>query len=163
MINLVYKDLRRLAAKFFQSEKPNHTLQPTALVHEVYIRLAKHLDATWHSRTHFFAVASRALRRILVDHARERGAAKRGGDRCRVTLDGGMAVWPGKDIDLLALDEALRRLGDMDDRQVRVVEMRFFGGMTVTEVAETLGVSKRLVESDWTLARTWLYRELCEN
>ncbi|MDP7028897.1 MAG: ECF-type sigma factor [Phycisphaerales bacterium] len=151
----VYDELRRIAQKAMNNERPGHTLQATALVNEVYLRL----DASarrWHSRAHFFAAASEAIRRILIDHARSRGAAKRGGSLGRVPMDDGLALAGTGAVDLLDLDAALQDLGDMDPRMARVVELRFFGGLDVAEVAEVLGFSKRTIENDWSTARAWL-------
>lgn len=159
-MSIVYEELRRLAVWHLSGERRDHTLTPTALVHEAFIRLvdaaaAQHLD-----RVHFLAFASKIMRRVLVDHARSHDAAKRGGGRCRITLHGDVAVTAGPEIDFLALDETLERLAALDERQAAIVELRFFGGLTVEEVAEILGVSKRLVEGEWALARAWLRREL---
>lgn len=159
---MIYEELRRLAAWYLASERPDHTLTPTALVHEAFIRLVDAAVTERLDRVHFLAVASTVMRRVLVDHARAHGADKRGGQRCRITLHGDVAVTSGPDLDFLALDEALRRLTELDERQARVVELRFFGGLTVEEVAEVLGVSKRLVEGEWAMARAWLRRELTE-
>lgn len=157
MFGVVYDELRRLAAQYLSRERSGHTLQPTALVHEAYLRLAAQ-SAEWDSKTHFFAVGARVMRRLLIDHARARGRDKRGGDWQRVTLDP-VAV-ELDDAALLALDDALERLAKLDAREAQIVELRFFAGMTVEEIAAELGVSKRTVESDWTHARAWLRREL---
>jgi len=157
---LVYDEFRALAAHHLAGERKNHTLQPTALVHEAYLRLIDQTRVDWQGRTHFFAIGSQAIRRVLIDHARGKARAKRGGGMARVTLDDAIALAPQRDEDLLALDEALEKLEKLDPRQAKVVEMRFFGGMTVEEVAEALGVSKRTVEGEWTMARAWLLREL---
>jgi RNA polymerase sigma factor (TIGR02999 family) len=160
LLPLVYDEFRALARHYLAQERMNHTLQPTALVHEAYLKLVDQTRVDWQGRSHFFAVAAQAMRRILVDHARSRQREKRGGGRPRVTLDEAVALSPQKDEDVLALDEALEKLAALDARQAKVVELRFFGGMSVEEVAEALGVSKRTVEGDWTFARAWLSREL---
>jgi len=163
LLPLVYDELRDLARRFLARERRDHTLQPTALVHEAYLRLVDQERVAWRGRTHFLAVGAQAMRRLLVDHARGRKRIKRGGHWRRVTLDdraellAGRAVGPA---DILALEAALEKLADLDPTQVRVVELRFFGGLKVGEVAEILGVSKRTVEGHWTHARAWLRREL---
>jgi RNA polymerase sigma factor (TIGR02999 family) len=160
LLPLVYDEFRALARHYLAQERANHTLQPTALVHEAYLKLVDQSRVDWQGRSHFFAVAAQAMRRILVDHARSRQRDKRGGGRARVLLDEAVALSPQKDEDVLALDEALERLAQLDPRQAKVVELRFFGGMNVEEVAAALQVSKRTVEGDWTFARAWLSREL---
>ena len=160
LFQLLYGDLRELAARFLQKERRGHTLQPTALVHEVFLKLVDQSRVDWKGRTHFFAVGAQAMRRVLVDHARGRRRAKRGGDRQRIVLDEHIALSPERDEDLLALEEVLTKLAEVDSRQAAIVEMRFFGGMSVAEVAEVLGVSKRTIESEWTMVRAWLRREL---
>jgi len=157
----LYQELRRLAADFLSRERADHTLQPTALVHEAWMRLADQDGSRWNDRAHFFAIASQAMRRILVDHARRKLADKRGSDPLRVTLS--PDITPSVDangLDLLALDEALDRLADLDPRQAHVVELRFFAGLNVEEVAELLDVSARTIAGDWRLARAWLSRAL---
>ncbi len=163
LLPLVYERLRSLARRMIARERPGHTLQPTALVHEAYLKLVDQSRVDWRGRTHFFAVGARAMRRLLVDHARGRHRAKRGGGWARVTLAEGIPSFGegGLDADqLLDLDEALTRLAVLDAREAEVVELRFFGGLTVPEVAHLLGVSQRTVEGDWTHARAWLRREL---
>ncbi len=160
LMPLVYDELRALAAQHLRSERPNHTLQPTALVHEAYLKLIDQTRVQWQGRTHFFAIGAQIIRRILVDHARQHKRRKRGGGAARVTLDDAVALAPQRDEEILALDEALERLAKLDPRQAQVVEMRFFGGLSVKEVAEQLKVSTRTVEGDWTMARAWLLREL---
>ena len=160
LLPLVYEDFRALALRHLARERAGHTLQPTALVHEAYLKLVDQTRVNWQGRTHFFAVGAQAMRRILVEHARSRRREKRGGDRQRVELDEGAALAPERGVDLLDLDEALRRLEALDERQARVVELRFFGGMNMEEVAQALGVSKRTAEGDWRMARAWLHREL---
>ncbi len=157
---LVYDELRRLAASALRRERQAHTLQPTALVHEVFLRM---VDGTgrWQDRTHFVAIAARAMRRVLVDHARARNAIKRGGGELRVSLDDiELAADAATDVDLVALDAALGRLAALDERQARIVELRFFGGLTVEETAALIGASDRTVKRDWQMARAWLKREL---
>ncbi len=162
LLPLVYDQLHAVADSFFRRQPRNHTLQPTALVHEAYLRLVDQSDEKWKSRAHFFAVAAKAMRQILINHAERRGAAKRGGDRHKLTLNEELTPAPRHDIDLLVLDEALSRLSNLSERMGRVVELRFFGGLTVAEVAHVLDVSKRTVEGDWETARAWLSRELSE-
>jgi len=156
---LVYKELRRLAQWHLNGERPGHTLQATALVNEAYLRLVDINQIQWQDRAHFFAMAARQMRRILIDAARARGNQKRGADVRKVSLTQGLSV-PDRPEDLIALDEALEALGEIDERRVRVVEMRFFGGLSVDEVAEVLKVSADTVKRDWKLAKAWLGREL---
>jgi RNA polymerase sigma-70 factor, ECF subfamily len=158
----VYQELRSLAAQFFRREPESNTLQPTALVHEAYVKLVDQRDVDWQGRTHFFAVAAQAMRRILVDRARRRRAAKRGGKQNRLLLDGDLLPGPEPNDDLLAVDEALSKLARLDGRQAQLVELRFFGGLSVTEAAEVLGMPKRSAEREWTMVRAWLRRELSE-
>jgi RNA polymerase sigma factor (TIGR02999 family) len=163
LLPLVYDELRRLARGYMSRETPGHTLQPTALVHEAYIRLVDATQVNWQGRTHFLAVGARVMRRLLIDHARGRGRQKRGGGWRKVTLAEGVHPFSDDDLDLeelLHLNRALDRLNELDERQARVVELRFFGGLTVPEVAQVLGVSTRTIEGDWTHARAWLKREL---
>ncbi len=163
LLPLHYDELKRLAAGYMRRERGDHTLQPTALVHEAYLKLADRTAPGWKSRSHFVAGCALAMRRVLVDHARARGRAKRGADWHRVTL----AEIPDSPLarqltfeEVLHLNDALDRLVELDARQARVVELRFFGGLSVAEVAEVLDVSRRTVEGDWTHARAWLGREL---
>ncbi len=160
LMPLVYDELRALAEAYLQHERPDHTLQATALVNEAYVRLIKQEDVEWKNRAHFFAVAAQAIRRILVDHARGHQRAKRGGGQQRVRLEPDVAVLKQRDIDLLALDETLVRLAELHQRQAQVVELRFFGGLSLKDVATYLGVSPRTVDGDWSMARAWLRREL---
>jgi len=162
LLPLVYEELHRLADGFFRRERKDHTLQPTALVHEAYVRLIKQTRVEWKGRAHFLAVAAQAMRRILIDHAQRRRAAKRGRAWHRVTLVEADTPAPAPEVDLLALNEALEALEKLDPRQCRVVELRFFGGLSVKEVAEVLGVSDRTIELDWRMARSWLYTRLKE-
>ncbi len=160
LLPLVYDELRALAESFLKHERKGLTLQATALVHEAYLRLIKQDEVEWRDRTHFFVIAAQVIRRILVDHARERRRLKRGGDRARVQLDDDVALLPERDLDLVALDEALARLAQLDPRQARLVELRFFGGLTLQEIADFQNVSLRTVTGDWSMARAWLRREL---
>jgi RNA polymerase sigma factor (TIGR02999 family) len=157
---LVYDELRRLAESYMRRERPDHTLRPTALIHEAYLRLIDQSQPEWRGRSHFFSFAAHLMRQILVDYARARGAGKRGADFQRVTLTGAEAAAPERNIDLVALDEALDRLSAFDERRARVLELRFFGGLTEEETAESLGISVATVRRDLRLAESWLYREL---
>jgi RNA polymerase sigma factor (TIGR02999 family) len=157
---LVYAELRRIAAREMRREKPGRTLQTTALVHEAYLRLLKDASLSFESRAHFLGVAARAMREILIEHARARSARKRGGGAVRLTLDDLVAPVSSPSIDVLALDEALQRLARLDERHARVVELRYFGGLSVEETAAALELSPATVKRDWTLARAWLFREL---
>ncbi len=159
LVPLVYDELYHLAVHYMQSEREDHTLQPTALVHDAWMRLVDQRHASWQNRAHFFGIAAQAMRRILVDHARRKRSAKRhGGDR--VTLDESVAVEPQRSVDLIALDDALHKLTALDPRQARVVELRFFGGLNIEQTAEALGVSLATVNRDWTFARAFLRREM---
>jgi RNA polymerase sigma factor (TIGR02999 family) len=163
LLPLVYDELRLLARRYLNRERPGHTLQPTALVHEAYIKLVDQSRVDWQGRTHFFAVGAKVMRNLLIDHARAKGRAKRGGGRHRVTLAEGLTPFANGELNidqLLAVNESLDRLAELDPRQAKVVELRFFGGLTVPEVALVLGVSQRTIEGDWTHARAWLKREL---
>jgi RNA polymerase sigma factor (TIGR02999 family) len=161
-MDLVYEPLRALAQSYFRRQPDASTLQPTALVHEVYLRMVGKTEVEWQDRAHFFAICATAMRGILADHARRRRAAKRGGDRQRVTLSG--AALPEREdvVDLLDLDEALMELAALSERQARIVEYRLFAGMTVPEIAHALGVSKRTVDNDWAMARAWIGARLSE-
>jgi RNA polymerase sigma-70 factor, ECF subfamily len=162
LFSLLYGALRDLASRYLKGEKPDHTLSPTDLVHEAYMKLVDQTKVEWRGKTHFLAIGAQAMRRILVDHARYKHRAKRGGGRIRIQLNEQVALSPQKDEDLLALDEALVKLAEVDPRQAAIVELRFFGGLNVAEVAEVLGVSKRTVENEWTAVRAWLRRELAD-
>ena len=156
----VYDELRRLAASYMRQERDAHTLQATALANEAYVRLADQTKVHWRGRAQFLAIAARAMRQILVDHARRREAEKRGGGQARVTISDTAATFGQPVLDLLALDEALAALGTLDERKARVVELRFFAGLTTKEAAEALGASETTVDDDWALARAWLRRRL---
>ncbi|MBK6485360.1 MAG: sigma-70 family RNA polymerase sigma factor [Gemmatimonadetes bacterium] len=159
LVPMVYGELHNLAVHYMRLERGDHTLQPTALVHEAYMRLVDQRNASWQNRSHFFGIAAQAMRRILVDHARRKRAGKReGGDR--VTLDASVAEAPERSVDLIALDDALTRLAELDPRQARVVELRFFGGLDIEQTAESLGISPATVKRDWTFARAFLQREM---
>jgi RNA polymerase sigma factor (TIGR02999 family) len=160
LIPLVYGELRRLAASYLRKERSDHTLQPTALVHEAYLRLRDVRGIDWQSRAHFFALAAQLMRRILVDHARAHRASKRGGSREPVALDDALVFSPPRAEQFVALDEALTRLAKRDRRQSQIVEMRFFGGLDEQEIASLLGISTRTVKRDWRIAKAWLFREL---
>lgn len=157
---LVYAELRRIAAREMRREKPGRTLQTTALVHEAYLRLLKDAALSFENRSHFLGIAARAMREILIEHARARAARKRGGGGVRLTLDDAVAGAAAPSIDVLAIDEALQRLARLDERHARVVELRYFGGLSVEETAVALSLSPATVKRAWTLARAWLYREL---
>jgi RNA polymerase sigma factor (TIGR02999 family) len=160
LMPVVYDQLRALAGKMLESERPGATLQPTALVNEAYLRLIDQTRVDWKGRSHFFAIGATIMRRILVDYARAKNRYKRGGGWKRVELEGAAELSIGRDDDVLAVDEALEKLKSIDPVQAKIVEMRFFGGMTVAEVAEVLQVSKRKIEYEWQMIRAWLRREL---
>lgn len=160
LMPLVYDEMRRLARSFLAKERRDHTLQPTALVNEAYMRLVDQTRANWQNRAHFYGIASSMMRRILIDHARARVTDKRGGAAVRLSLEDVQAPAEQRAAGFIALDEALERLARLDARKSRVVEMRFFGGMTDEEIAAALGVTTRTVLRDWKKARLWLYREL---
>ena len=161
LMPIVYADLRRVAAGYMRREAAGHALQPTALVHEAYVRLVDQKQVKWRNRAHFFGVAAVLMRRILVDHARRRRAEKRGGDWERVTLAGDeVATDTHKEIDVLALDEALERLAQFDPQQERIVELRYFGGLTIDETAEVVGISAATVVREWTIAKAWLRADM---
>jgi RNA polymerase sigma-70 factor (ECF subfamily) len=160
LLALVYEELRQLASRYLHGERPGHTLQTTALVHEAYLRLIDQRRVQMADRVHFMALAAQAMRRVLVDHARGRRSEKRGHGMQRVPLDDAVSLFESRSTDLAALDEALGELSRVNDRQGRIVELRFFGGMTQEETAEALGLSKRTVERDWRHARAWLYQKL---
>jgi RNA polymerase sigma factor (TIGR02999 family) len=160
LLPIVYQELRRLAAGYLRRERPGQTLQPTALVHEAYLRLMKDRPDRWKNRAHFCAIAAHSMRQILIERARARGALKRGGAQPRVTLDEALVAGGTQSFDILALDDALERLGALDPEQARLVELRFFGGLTVEETAEAMSISPATVKRHWAIARAWLAREL---
>jgi len=160
LLPIVYQELRRLAASYLRRERPGQTLQPTALVNEAYLRLLKDRPDRWQNRAHFCAIAAHSMRQILIERARARGALKRGGVRARVTLDDALVAGSDRSIDLIALDHALEKLAALDPVQARLVELRFFGGLTIEETAEALEMSPATVKRHWTVARAWLAREL---
>ena len=161
--NLTYEELRRIAYRMLQSERADHTLSGTALVHEAFVKLVDQNRVNWQDRAHFFAVAAQACRRILIDHARKHRAQKRGGGRARITLDRLQIEAERKSEDLIDLHEALERLETLNSRLSRIVEYRYFGGLSEAEIAEVLGISERTVRRDWVKARGWLYDELQHN
>jgi RNA polymerase sigma factor (TIGR02999 family) len=160
LLPIVYDELRRLAASFFRRERLNHTLQPTALVHEAYLHLVDQSRPGWENRAHFFGAAAQLMRRILIDHARSHNAAKRGGGEIRVSLADDVATTGQRELDLIVLDEALDELTALDAEQGRIVEMRYFGGLSIEETAEALGVSPATVKREWSTAKAWLYRRM---
>jgi len=160
LIPLVYEELHRLAHRYISHENPGHTLQTTGLAHEAYLRLIEVKTVRWQDRAHFFAVAARMMRRILVDLARSRQNLKCGGGAHQVSLDGVFVAAPERSPDMLALDEALQKLAVLNPRQSQVVELRYFGGLTEEQVGQAINISERTVRSDWRLAKSWLYREL---
>ena len=162
LVPVVYKELRRLAHCELRKERPNHTLQSAALVHEAYFRLLGQNPPQWESRTHYFAIAAQLMRQILVDYARRRRASKRGSGVCMLTLEDAVALpqRKDKDVDVIALDDALNTLAELDPRQSRVVELRFFAGLSLEETSEVMGIATATVQRDWTAARAWLHREI---
>lgn len=160
LVPLVYEELRRLAAYHMRRERPDHTLQATALVHEAFLRLTEQKGISWQGKAHFFGIASQLMRRILVDHARGRLRTKRGGGRQKLSLDESLLLTEARSEELVSVNESLDRLAKLDPRQARIVELRFFGGLSVEETAEVTGVSPKTVKRDWSLAKAWLYQEL---
>ena len=160
LLPVVYQELRRLAASYIRHEKPGQTLQPTALVHEAYLRLMKDRPDRWQNKAHFCAIAAHSMRQILIERARARNAQKRWGEKARITLEEELVQGGERAVDLLALDEAIERLAALDPEQARIVELRFFGGLTVEETADALDISPATVKRHWTVARAWLAREL---
>jgi RNA polymerase sigma factor (TIGR02999 family) len=160
LLPVVYQELKRIAGGHLRNERPGHTLQPTALVHEAYLKMVNYRDISWQNRAHFMGVAATVMRQILMDYARTRSREKRGGGARQVTLDDALVVTDDRASDLVAIDEALSRLEQLDARQAKVVELRFFGGLSVEETAEAMGISAPTVKREWSSARAWLYREL---
>jgi RNA polymerase sigma factor (TIGR02999 family) len=160
LVPLVYDELRRIARRCLSTERNSHTLQPTALVHEAYMRLARHNSIEWQDRAHFFAQAARMMRQILVDHARKRMAGKRGGKNITLVLDEALAASKGPVLDVLALDDAMERLASLDPRQCQIVELRFFGGLSIEETAEVMNISPATTKREWATARVWLYKAM---
>ena len=163
LMPLVYAELHRLAHRHIKKERPGHTLQTSALLNEAFLRLVDQRDVRWQSRAQFFGIAAQMMRRILVDHARAKGRAKRGGSDIRVSLDDANMIAKGADLDVIAIDEALERLAKIDEQQSRIVELRFFSGLTVEETAEVLKISPATVKRDWSMAKAWLHREITRN
>jgi RNA polymerase sigma factor (TIGR02999 family) len=162
LMPVVYDELRRLAGAYMRRERVDHTLQATALVHEAYLKLVEQRSVNWQSRAHFFGIAAQLMRRILIDHARGHSRQKRGGDEKKVSLDEAFVLSEQQADELLAVDDSLNQLAKIDPRQAKVVEMRFFGGLSVEEAAEALGVSPKTVKRDWSVAKAWLYADLKE-
>jgi RNA polymerase sigma factor (TIGR02999 family) len=161
LMPLVYSELRRLASNYLRRERGEHTLQPTALVNEAYLKLVNQRNAKWQNRAHFFGISAQLMRRILVDHARQHRAVKRGGsEQQRISITSAEKLVEQPEVDLLALNEALEELARMDEQQSRIVELKFFGGLAIEEIAEVLGIGHATVERDWKLARAWLRRQL---
>jgi RNA polymerase sigma-70 factor, ECF subfamily len=160
LISLVYGELRRLAATYMRRERSDDTLQPTALVHEAYLKLVQQRNVDWQGRSHFFSIAAQMMRRILIDHARERLREKRGGGKKPISLDDAIVIAPEQSLELICLNRSLDRLARFDPRQAKIVELRFFGGLSVDEVAEALGVSAKTVQREWNVAKAWLHGDL---
>ncbi|HBB87436.1 MAG TPA: RNA polymerase subunit sigma-70 [Blastocatellia bacterium] len=163
LLELVYDDLRNLAAAYMRDERNDHTLQATALVHEAYMRMVDWENVSWENRAQFFAVAAQVMRRVLIDHARGKNAAKREGSQHKLALDDAVSFANEKEFDLLALEDALRRLEKLDPRQAKIVELRFFGGLSIDEAAHVLKISTTTVKREWTMAKAWFQRELSQN
>ena len=162
LLPIVYGELRRAARRFLRRERTNHTLSSTALVNEVYLQLVDQTAVQWQNRAHFFGIAANLMRQILVQHARRHQTAKRGGGQYLLALDAAVIVLPERPVDLVALDEALSNLAERDARKSRIVELRFFGGLSTEETAQVLGISPRTVKREWRLAKAWLYHELTQ-
>ena len=160
LVPLVYEQLRRIARKCLVSQRSDHTLQPTALVHEAYLRIAKGSSLQWQNRAHFFAVAAQMMRQILVDHARRASAGKRGGGAITLVLDEDVPAQAQNNLDLIALDTAMKRLAALDERQCKIVELRFFGGLSIEETAHVMEISPATAKREWATARVWLHREI---
>lgn len=162
LLPIVYDELRRQAARYLRRERVGHTLQTTALIHEAYIRLVDQRHVKWQNRAHFFGIAAQLMRRILVDHARSKKRAKRGGSDVRVSLTDATLVTKSNELDVVALDAALERLAEIDQQQAKIVELRFFSGLTVEETAAVLSISQATVKRDWSMAKAWLHREISD-
>ena len=162
LMPLVYDELRSLARRYLQRERADHTLQATGLVHEAYLRLVDHDSRNWENRAHFFAVAAQVMRRLLVDHARSRQTAKRGGEREKLQFDDALALSEQPTVDLLALDDALKELVSFDERKSRIVELRFFGGLTTEEIGDVMAISPSTIRREWRIAKAWLRRKIME-
>ena len=160
LLPLVYDELHRLAKRYMAHERQNHTLQATALVNEAYLRLAGQVPNEWQNRAHFFGVAAQVMRHLLVDHARARQYAKRGGGAQQITLDEAVAVIPEASVEVIALNDALDKLAHLDERKARIVELRYFGGLSADETAEVLGLSEITIKREWLKAKAWLYQEM---
>ncbi len=160
LLPVVYEELRKQAANYLRRERVGHTLQTTALIHEAYLKLVDQKNVHWQNRAHFFGIAAQLMRRILVDHARTKKRAKRGGSNIRVSFNEANVLAPSQNLDIVALDEALERLSEIDEQQSRIVELRFFSGLTVEETAEVLAISPATVKRDWSMAKAWLHREI---
>jgi len=160
LLPVVYEELRKQAARYLRRERVGHTLQTTALIHEAYLKLVDQKNVHWQNRAHFFGIAAQLMRRILVDHARTKKRAKRGGSDIRVSFNDANLMTPSQNLDIVALDEALTRLNEIDEQQSRIVELRFFSGLTVAETAEVLAISPATVKRDWSMAKAWLHREI---
>lgn len=160
LLSLCYKELKQLASQQLRHERRNQTLQPTALVHELYLRIAEQPAISWNDRAHFFGIAAKVLRQILVDHARSGGCAKRGGTWLRISLDDALPIVAKREIDLVQLDDALLKLKQDEPRHCEIVELRFFGGLSIEETAAVMGISPATVKRDWSITRAWLYREM---
>jgi RNA polymerase sigma factor (TIGR02999 family) len=160
LMGIVYEELRKQAARYLRRERPDHTLQPTALVHEAYIQLIDQSRVNWESRAHFFGAAARLMRRILVDHARAHQAEKRGGGEDKLALDEAIGVSEARDVNILALNDALDELARMDAQQSHIVELRYFGGLSIEETAAVIGVSPATVKREWSMAKSWLHHQI---
>ena len=162
LVPLVYDELRRIARRCIAGQRSDHTLQPTALVHEAYLRLARRDSVDWQDRVHFFAMAAQMMRQILVDHARKRATAKRGANAVTVVLEEASVVGKTPSVDLLALDDAMQRLAELDPRQSQIVELRFFGGLSIEETAQAVNISPATTKREWATARLWLYQAITD-
>ena len=160
LLPMVYQELRTQASRYLRRERPGHTLQTTALIHEAYLKLVDQKNVHWQNRAHFFGIAAQLMRRILVDHARSKKRVKRGGSDIRVSFNEANVLGQTQNLDIVALDEALERLAEIDEQQSRIVELRFFSGLTVEETAEVLSISPATVKRDWSMAKAWLHREI---